>query len=89
MIAPHIHDVARFAAIDDPELVVASFCCRLCVRRPAFVVVGVGAERGEAYCYCPACDCLTNVALNSEQLIRLRHSPPRAVQIHVIADDGL
>jgi hypothetical protein len=83
--APHLVDVARFAAGDHPELVEASFCCQFCLRHAARVIVGALETGGHAWCYCAVCHAHTEVELNAEQVTRLRLAPPRGVPISVLA----
>jgi hypothetical protein len=86
-MAADTHDIARFEVTDDPVIVEASFCCGFCLRTAAFVIVGVRSEDGHAWCYCTACQAHTEVALNGDQLLRLRVAPPRGAGIHMIVED--
>jgi len=83
------HDVARFEATDEPELVEASFCCQLCLRRPALVIVGARTHDGHAWCYCAVCHVHTEVALNADQILRLTLAPPRGAPIHLVPAEAL
>jgi hypothetical protein len=82
-------DTARFELGDDAELVEASFCCQLCLRRAAHVIVGVRRDDGVAWCYCPSCQAHTEVALNAAQILRLTLAPPRGDRIHLIPEEDL
>lgn len=84
-----LEDVARFGIDDDPYLVEASFCCQLCLRQPALVVVAVGDKEGRAGCYCAACDAETEVRLNAAQVLRLRLAPPRGSPIRLVGTEDV
>jgi hypothetical protein len=79
------HDRARFEPGDHPDVVEASFCCQRCLRRPALVIATARELGGHAWCYCAVCEAHTEVALNPEQLLRLRMAPPRDAPIHVLS----
>jgi hypothetical protein len=81
------HDVARFEAGDRPEIVEASFCCRLCLRKAALVIVDAGVDDGHAWAFCAECRTHTEVALRADQVVRLTIAPPRRVPIHLMAVD--
>ena len=79
-------DTARFRAGDHPDVVEASFCCQLCLRRASLIVVGVADQDARAWCYCTACREHTEVVLNADQVLRLRLAPPRTARIHLIEE---
>jgi len=78
-------DSARFGVADREELVEASFCCQVCLRRPAIVIAGAEESGGGfAWCYCASCRSHTQVTLNADQILRLTLAPPIGARIHVI-----
>lgn len=83
------HDTARFKATDEPELVEASFCCRLCLRCVGAVIIGLENNGGAAWAYCQACEACTKVALNAKQILRLTLAPPRSAPIFLVLAENL
>jgi hypothetical protein len=84
-----LRDTARFALSDSPDVVEASFCCQVCLRSPALVIVGTAERTRCAWCYCASCHAHTEVTLTADQVLRLKVAPPPGAPIHVVATNVL
>lgn len=72
-------DEARFGPDASDDEVRAALACRYCMRTAEVVVVVDGLHGINAFCRCGSCDPQTVVALNRDQLARLRNDPPSGI----------
>jgi hypothetical protein len=76
--------VATFADDDADELVTASLSCQVCLWAPASVLVVADDADPIAYCYCGACDLVTEACLTPAQAARLMVAPPVGPLVDVV-----
>jgi hypothetical protein len=74
-------DVARFDAVDRPEMVAAAFACPWCLELPPLGRLESAADEGFVELSCAGCDSAWMVVVDSEQLLRLVVSPPPDIEL--------
>jgi hypothetical protein len=74
-----LNDTARFGALEEDAVVLASLVCPYCLHSPAHVLVNNRAAGADAICACGRCDLVWSVALDGDQAMRLFMAPPRSL----------